>query len=663
MMASGNGKLACPMGRALPEIVHAPDRLLHPIRRDGGDWQRTSWDEALSLIVRRFDEVARRYGPRAIAIHLGQSQVSHTYLGYFVERFCNLIGTPNLSTVGSQCHAARDIGNRLTYGHYPSPDYQRTRCIVAWGTNPSSTNRHAMRAIVETLDGGAGLIVVDPRTTPLAGLADIHLQLRPGTDRALALGMLIAALEERLFDGDFVNRWTVGINQLQEALRRHTLDMAESITGVPATLIRAAARLYYGTRPSCVAMGNAIEHQPDGVQAVRAVAILQALSGNLDVPGGALFNAHHPFGLLPANPPPPDEKAIGAEAHPLFHEFTGEANANLLADAIVNGNPYPIRAMLIVGANPALTFPNSRKVQQALARLEFLTVMDLFHTDTSRYADVVLPSATFLEKTELCDLRNSGSLTHLSLVPPAIPPQGEAWPEWRLWFELARRMGHGTHFPWSDIEHAIAEHAGSLGVPLSLLSNAPKGVQCGFESFRRYESEGFATPSGKVEVYSERLRQLGYDPMPTGEFGDDSEQILVSLGAKPREFIHSQFRNIPTLRQKRMQAEAEVSPVTAHELGLDDGDAVIIRTHAGEVQMPATISPGIVTGAVFIPHGWAKANANALTDDADLDPVSGFPRFRAIPCTASRQSGQFQPPLAGQSEELALSAGGSASQQ
>lgn len=661
-MASRNGSLACPMGRAIPDIVHAPDRLLHPVRREGDAWRRTSWDDALSFMACRLSGIAQRHGPRAISVHLGQSQVSHTYLWYHVERFCRLLGTPNLSSAGSQCHAARDIGNRLTYGHYPSPDYERTRCIVAWGTNPSSTNSHTMKAVLTALNRGARLIVVDPRTTPLAGLADIHLQLRPGTDRALALGMLVAALEERMFDGDFVNRWTVGFNLLQDALGKHTLDTADSITGVPATLIRAAARLYYGTRPACVALGNAIEHQSDGVQAVRAVAILQALSGNLDVPGGAQFNPHHPFGSLPANPPPPDQKAIGAEAHPLFHEFTGEANANLLADAILDENPYPIRGMLVIGANPALTFPNSRRVQQALGRLEFLAVMDLFHTETSRHADLVLPAATFPEKTELCDLRNSGPLTRLSLVPPAIRPQGEAWPEWRLWFELARRLGFGGQFPWRDLEEAIEDHAESLGTTFSELKASPQGVECGAESFRRYESEGFPTPSGKVEFFSERLRQLGCDPMPTGAFGNDATQILVSVGAKPRDFIHSQFRNIPSLRQRRTQAEAEMCPTTAHELGVLDGDTVTIRTRKGEIEIPASVDPGIVPGTVFVPHGWVDANANVLTDDADLDPISGFPKFRAIPCTASSQSRQFEPPLAGQSEELALSAGGSTSQ-
>jgi anaerobic selenocysteine-containing dehydrogenase len=309
--------------------------------------------------------------------------------------------------------------------------------------------------------------------------------------------------------------------------------------------------------------------------------------------------------------------------------------------------------MLVVGANPALTFPNSRKVQEALSRLEFLAVMDIFPTETARYAHVVLPAATFLEKTELCDLRNGGSLTRLSLVPPAIFPQGEARPEWRFWFELAGRLGLGSHFPWSSIEEAIEEHSPFLGIPFSELKGSPQGIEWGAQSFRRYESEGFATPSGRVEIYSDRLRRLGYDPLPTGDLAESRAETLLSIGAKPREFVHSQFRNISSLRQQRPQPVAEMSPMTARGLKLGDGDTVTISTHKGEIEMLSRIDHGVVPGAVFVPHGWAEANANVLTDDADLDPISGFPEFRAVACSASRLTKHIELPCVVASQEAA----------
>lgn len=635
IIALENDNMVCPMGRALPEIVHAPDRLLYPMKREKTAWKIISWDDALRFIVDRVRDITHRYGARAISVHLGQSQVSHTYLGHFVEKFCALIGTPNLSSVGSQCHAAREIGNCLTYGRFPSPDYERTKCIIAWGYNPSTTNAHAMKAITNAVNRGARLIVIDPQKTLLATLADLHLQPRLGSDRALALGMLNVAMNEQLFDADFVKRWTAGFERLKESLQHFRPEMVEGITGVSASLIRATARLYYSTKPACIAQGNAIEHHSDGVQIVRAIAILQALSGNLDVPGGASFNGGNPFGSIGNGVPKPGEKPIGAEKYPLFYEFTGEANANLLADAILEDTPYPIRGMIVMGANPALTFPNSRRVREALGRLEFLAVMDISHTDTANYAHIVLPAATFLEKTELCDLRNGSPLTHLSLAPPAIPAQGEAWPEWRFWSELAKRMGYRDQFPWEDIEKAISEHSEHLGIPFGELKNSPGGVVCGSELFRRHESEGFATPSGKVEIYSEKLRALGYDPMPTGCPNEYGTSIILSTGAKPREYIHSQFRNIPSLRWRYPRAEAHVSPITAQELHFHDNDIVTIKTHSGEIDIPVSVDCGVVPGALFIPHGWSEPNANILTDSRDLDPISGFPRFRAIPASVA----------------------------
>jgi len=627
----------CPMGLALGEIVHAPDRLLHPLRREGSGWRRVSWDEALGFIAGRLRDIRQRYGPQALDIHAGQPTVYYDIQDY-IMRFSKLFGTPNFSSTRSQCHVARVIGNSLTYGYLPVPDYERTNCIVIWGCNPSSTNPYAMRAILNACKRGAKLMVIDPRVTPLAARANIHLQLRPGTDRVLALGILHIIIKEELYDRDFVARWTLGFDRLGESLQMYDPGTVERITGVPSDLIRQAARLYGSIRPACIVQGNALEHHTDAVQAIRAISILQAVSGNLDVPGGAVINPGYRLADIRLKAGKPEARAIGADVYPLYYESKREAQANLLADAVLEGRPYSIRGMVVVGANPAITFPNTGKVREALEKLEFLAVMDHFLTETAEYADVVLPAATFLERMELCDLRPHGTLPHLALIPAAIPEQGEAWPDWRFWFELARRMGYSKHFPWKDTKEAIAFRLRPLGITIERLEKEPDGIPCGTERYRKYEEKGFVTPSGKVEIYSERLESLGYDPLPTCRIEEDPEKaIILSTGARVSEYAHSRFRNIPSLRRRRPEPLAEISPQTAQELGFGNGDRVTIKTETGEIEIEVKVEEGVLPGVVFIPHGWGEVNANILTGDQGFDPISGFPSLRSLPCRVERK--------------------------
>lgn len=628
----------CPKGRALGDIVHAPDRLLHPLKRDGNGWRRVSWDEALGFIARRLEDIRQRYGPQALAIHAGHPTVYYDIRDY-IRRFGNLFGTPNLSSTGSQCHVARVIGNSLTCGSLAFPDYERTNCIVLWGCNPSSSNPYAMRAILNARKRGAKLIVIDPRVTPLVSNADVHLQLRPGTDRVLALGILHTIVRERLYDRDFVAQWTLGFDRLEEALQLYDPERVQGMTGVPADLIRQAARLYSSTRPACIVQGNALEHHTDGVQAIRAISILQAVSGNLDVPGGSVINPGYHLADIGPEARKPETRAIGADVYPLYYEFTKQAQANLLAGAILEGRPYPIRGMIVVGANSVLTFPNSRKVREALGKLEFLAVMDHFLTETAEQADIILPAATFLERTELCDLGAHRPLPRLALISAAIPEQGEAWPDWRFWFELARRMGYGEYFPWKDIKEAIAFRLKPLGITIEQLERKPDGIPCGTERYRKYEEKGFATPSGKVEIYSERLERLGYDPLPTCRIGEGLEKtIILSTGARVSEYIHSRFRNIPSLRRRRPEPLAEISSQMAQELGLNGGDRVTVKTETGKIEIKVKVNNDVVREAVFVPHGWNEVNANVLTDDRALDLISGFPSLRSVPCAMERKA-------------------------
>lgn len=633
--AEGDGCQLCPMGQSIPQIVHAPDRLLYPLKKEANGFKRISWDEALNFITKKLQELSANGEPQALAIHTGRG-VIHYDLRYYIKRFADAYGTPNMFSVGSQCAIGRMLGNGLTFGLVtpaPAADFENTNCVVIWGCNPAASNFHSMRRLQNSIKRGAKIIAIDPRPTGLAKKADIRLMPKPGTDRALALCMLDIIIREKLYDKDFVIRWTTGFDELVESINNLDMEKVRSVTGVPLESIHEAARLYATSGPACIVQGNALELHEDGVQAIRAISILLSICGNLDIPGGSIINPGYMLDELSPDIKMTELKAIGAETYPLFHQYYREGQQNLLADTILEEKPYPIRGMIVTGANPIATSPDTKKIIASLDKLDFLVVMDLFMTGTAEQADIVLPASTFLERVELCDLRNLCPFPRIALIPEVIPTQGESWPDWKFWVELARRMGYKKYFPWKDIKEANALRLGSLGMTIEQLEEKPEGIPWP-EKYKKYEEKGFSTPSGKVEIYSKTLEQLGHEPLPAYEIpGSPEHEMILSTGARFNEYIHSRFRNIPSLRNRRPEPLAEISPETARKFGFGDGDIVNIKTQTGELEIKVKTEDGIFPGVVFIPDGWEDTNANLLTDDRHLDNISGFPSYRFIPCS------------------------------
>ena len=345
-----NGHL-CPKGQALTEVVTARDRLKHPMRKTAYGWERVSWNQAFYLLTQNLRLIKQNYGPEALAVHVGHAGVGKEFPGY-AERFCNLYGTPNFSTCGSHCFESKAMANVITYGAMPIADYENSRCIVLWGKNPASSTPSLVEQIVKARENGCALVVIDPRETPLAKKADLHLQIRPGTDGALALGMLHVILNHGLYNNEFVREWTTGFEKLFDCVAPYTPKAVEGITWIPAAKIRQAAHLYGSSKPACISQGVALELNTNGFQALRAVAILQAVTGNLDVPGGAIFLDDPRLSDLRLTNPDSKREAIGAKEYPLFHASSGHAQANLYARAILEGKPYPLRGLLVAGSNP-----------------------------------------------------------------------------------------------------------------------------------------------------------------------------------------------------------------------------------------------------------------------------------------------------------------------
>jgi anaerobic selenocysteine-containing dehydrogenase len=678
----------CTKGRAIIDILYSPDRLKYPLKRTGqrgeGKWERISWDQALDLVAERLQQVKDTYGPEAVWFHKGSG---HDLCGGdvrpYLHRLANVFGTPNLSCPFYVCNGPRTFNMYLTTGAIPAPDIEKTKCTLLWGINPTETAITRHIKIQNALKRGAKLIVVDPRTTHFARKADIHLQLKPGSDGALALGMLRVIVDDDLFDSDFVTKWTVGFEELKTLLKETPLEKVEEITWVSQEEITKAAHLYAETKPACIFLGNALDQHINTSQAIRAITALIAVTGNLDTPGGNVILspgslAKNPVALHDELPPEIDEKRLGNEFPLTQFEFTKLAHPPSAFKAILEETPYPVKAMLIMAANPALTSPNSQEVIAALEKLDFLAVADIFMSKTAKLADLVLPACTFLEQTYYATYEAGAYLKPtipglLMLRPKVVPPLEESWPDWQIIFELAKKLGYGEYFPWQDIEEAIDYELEPMGITVRDLREHPEGIQIPGPSFlyqkfgnkglwgkllirvlngtvfrkypnmyHKYKRMGFMTPSKKAEIRSERLQQMGYDALPVYHEPSESPRgnpelvkafpLVLTTGAKLGCYVHSQMRNIPSLNRHMPNNVVEIHPDMARTYRIEEGDIVLVESPRSSIQCQAKLTEDIRPQVVQLFHGFEEANANLVTDNGSYDPITGSVPMRSSLC-------------------------------
>jgi anaerobic selenocysteine-containing dehydrogenase len=631
----------CIKARGLIDWVYASERVTSPMRRTNGKWQEISWDEALGIIADKLSQIKERYGARAFVVHLGYPFIA-SHISRLASRFCSIYGSPNFTTGGSLCFMARAIGHGLTCNHAGLPllpNFRSTRCMIIWGSNPPQSNIMMAAAITSARKQGARLIVIDPRRTPLARRADIYAQIRPGTDCALALGLLNVIIAEELYDKPFVQEWTVGFEQLLEHVRDYPPQRVADITWVPKETIEDIARSYAQNRPATIAQGVSLDHCSNGVQTSRAIATLIAITGNIDIPGGNVYNLPLKQSSLRVRGRVSVEDAIGA-GYPLFTKLTRETTAMPVPDAIISGKPYPIRALIVQGSNPILTWPNSNKVKEAFSKLELLVVIDPLMTETAKLAHIFLPAATFLESKVLKDY-GVPALPVILSGEQAIAPLGDSLPDWRIWSELGRKMGYGEYFPWQDEDELFEYLLQPTGITLDQLKERPGGVFYRPRQRQKHLREGFNTPSGKVEIYSQTMAEHGYPPLPTFEEPAPSPlrqpdwaekyPLILITGVRVNAFTHSQHRNVAMLRRRCPEPFVEINAETAKKLEILNGDMILLETVRGSIKLKASISEDIHPRVLSIQHGWSEANANILTDDR-RDPVSGYPALRSIPC-------------------------------
>ena len=646
----------CSKGLAITQIAYHPDRVLHPMKKGGSGWERITWDEALDTIAGKFKKVIDEYGPEALFIGQGTGR---DYESHF-SRFGNLLGTPNVLTAGHMCYLSRIGASLITCGRFPVCDYAgEPKCIVLWAVNPLWTNPDEYKGVSfwGAYKKGARLIVIDPRKNFYTRKADLWLQLRPGTDAALALGFFNVIMEEELYDKEFVADYIHGWEAFKERLKAYPLDKVEDITWVDRDLIRRAARMYAQTKPAGIHWGVPTEQTINCTDFTRTAVGLMAATGNLDAPGGNVFHVPPPvrtvsqFSRHEALTAEQRNKRLGGEQYKLGARMTF-ITPKVAWDAILYEKPYPLKAGIFVGTNPLITEANARDIYAALKKLEFLAVADFFLTPTAELADIFLPAGTWLEQNHLAE---NWKFHGYVLARQKVVEIGECWQDHKIFLELGKRMGQEWFATVEDALDYLLEPTG-----LNWEQFKEKGYLQGKRSFYKYRQKGFSTPTRKVELYSTVLEGWGRDPLPKYTEIPESPvsqpaltekyPFILNAGLRTPTFFHSANRQVPWLREIRPDPIVEIHPDTAKKQGIGEGDWVWIESPRGRVKEKARLNNGIDPRVVVAEHGWWYpelkdeghgwdiSNINILTDDSyeSMDPVMGATNLRVLLCNISR---------------------------
>ncbi len=619
--------ILCPKAKAFVPWVYHESRLKYPLRRVGergeGKWEKMSWTEALDLVAEKLLGLKDKYGSDSILYLWGTGGHLALHYGIVPFRFFNLMGGAT-NMRGSLCANAGHTAVAYTYGeslgHDPE-DMVNTKYLLVWGKNHSTTNIHALSFICEAVEkNSAKLVTIDPRLTEIGGKSDWYLQPRPGTDGALALGLMHVIIERRLYDEEFVSNYTVGFEQLSELVKKYTPEYVEQITTILRDDIVRLAVEYATTKPARIEVGMGLQRHTTGGQTFRAIASLAAICGNLGISGGGLgfptsrftYPRSHNLALKL------DEKNINKTTIPYPK----------MAECMLSGKPKPIKGLFIWAGNPVNQNPDTNNVIKALKSkdLEFSVVIDPFMTDTVNLMDVVLPGCTFLEQD---DVGVSYWHYYIQIMQQVVPPLEGAKTDIEILRELANRMGFGEYFRddakefvrqainhkpgYSIVEHVTVEklREGAMHI------NAPKIV---------WADRKFPTPSGKVELYCERLMKVGCNPLPDFEEPKESVVRTPELAAKyPLSLIskHSRFSmssmdyKNPILRKINPRPVVDINPADAAARGIQDGDMVLVENGRGKLTIHARVEHRIKRGAVAIPFGWnlADGTVNVLTAD------------------------------------------------
>lgn len=663
------GKM-CIKGLKSLEILYHPDRLKYPLKRIGkrgdGKWKRISWEEAYQILAEKINTAKERYGAESIVIAQGTGRHHFQH----VPRFAYTIGTPNWLEPGfAMCFFPRVQALMMRFGSYAVVDYYgkiKPRYILVWGHNHDVTNAggECQFLLQEAVAQGTRLITIDPRRTATAKQSELWLKIRPGTDDALALGLLHIIIRENLYDKAFVKNWCYGFEKLKKSVKDYTPEYVSNITWIPKELILQTARTFAMNKPSAIEWGCAIEHTPNSLQTAHAISMLMAITGNYDVPGGWLEG----MGIMP-NPghnrhfltKELELKRLGQEQ---FKIACGadmpfpSASIAVAYEAMLTGKPYPVKTLLMFGNNGLLSNGGTQKTQEAMNNLEFISCMDLFMTPSAAMSDLVLPAASWLELNELLSPPDLSS--HTVLIQKQVVRTFECKSDEEVFCELCDYMGldYGAKTPEEIYDWQLKETGKKYPQWKGMTFEKLKEINY-FQvppQYYKYKKRGkFLTPSGKCELYSNIMKQNGYAPLPYYEEPPESPYsapdlyeeypFILTTGGRTRNFFCSEHKQIPFLRQHHPYPVVELHPAAAEKYGIQNGDWVCISTKRGSIIQKAAVTDGIDERVINCEYGFwypedgypdfglKKSNVNMLTTmDGPLDPAMGTYQLRALLC-------------------------------
>jgi anaerobic selenocysteine-containing dehydrogenase len=633
--------------------VYSPDRLLYPMRRsapkgqgknDATDFTRISWDEALTEITRRFRQISEESGPEAILPYSYAGNMGLLSYSGMAHRFFHRLGASQLDR--TICASAGGAGMQTVIGRNVGTEpeaFRDSKYIIAWGANIHATNVHLWPFIEEARRNGARLVVIDPYKTRTARVADWHLPINPGTDVALALAMMHVIINEGLHNADYVSQYTLGFDQLRQRVQEYPPERVAQWTGISAGDIRKLAREYATVRPAAIRVNYGVQRSQNGGSAMRAIAMLPCITGSWAEAGGGLqLSTSGSFYLNMQALDRPDlmqKSPLGRPARVV--------NMSELGKALNHLSGPPVKAIFVYNSNPAVVAPNHEEVLRGLMRQDLFTVVhEQFFTDTTRYADLVLPATTFLEHK---DLNKAYGHTYLQMSNQAIDPLGESWPNTRMFRELALCMGFTDDCFQQDVDDLIdltltrpdqAMPAGwekwMDGITRERLEKEGHiRLNLGKGPFLPFARGGFATASGKAELYSEKLAARGLDPVVSfvppqeSRHSEKARQFpLEMLSRKADNFLNSSFTNIPSIQKMERPELLEMHTADAERRGIHEGDWVRIFNDRGEVRLKAhvngAVQPGVVAArlnaARFAPDG---KSVNSLTSEILTDIGGG----------------------------------------
>jgi len=652
----------CSKGAANRQYIYSEDRLKTPLKRTGprgsGKFEPISWDEALNTVAAKFNEIKEQNGPESVVFFSGYTKYFRPYL----KRLAHSFGSPNYLTESSTCHQATAMAQKLTFGLPGGPDLKNTKCLLVWSANPFHTNPGNARAILKGKERGMMLIVVDPRETPTTALADIHLQVRPGTDGALALAMANVIIHERLYDQDFVANYSYGFEDYREYVQQFTPERGEKLTGVPADKIAKAARRYASIKPAAIMpSASPVVHHTNGVQNYRAVFALAGLTGNYDIAGGNVVvppSFIHIPGLIPTRehefiqcrPWSEMPPRIGADRFPVWGDIIDEeGQAMHLPSQIRSGEPYPLKALIGFGMNHRM-WPDSSGLLESVGKLDFFVNVDIFMTDTCKYADIVLPACTSVERSEL----RCYPVGYIIFTQPAIPPLYDSRSDVEIIYELAARLGLDDPLFKAGYEVSVDWILAPSGISVAELKNYPGGMFVPNPMKlpeKKYLKQDFKTPSGKMEFKSKVLEKYegrpGFEAIPvyrppkySRESAPELAQeypFILNTGSRLPMYVHTRtFRLTWTNSLRPNHPAADISPADAARLGIKQDDAIRISTPKDAIVVKANLTQMVQPGVIHMYHGHSEADVNLLFEGDYLDPLSGYPGFKSALCKVEK---------------------------